>query len=121
MKKILVVDDQLTIRELVEATLRSEQCQVLHADSGERAIDLVRAEKPDLILLDIMLPEGLDGYAVARTLKQDAATRQVPIIALTAKVQQIDREQAFAAGVDDYLAKPFSLKELRAKVERFLR
>ena len=120
MKKILIVDDQVTIRDLVEAALRSDQCLVLHAASGELALEIAAAEKPDLILLDIMLPDGIDGYEVARSLKMDPGTRKTPIIALTAKVQQADRQQAFAAGFDDYLTKPFTLKDLHEKVERYL-
>ncbi len=82
---------------------------------------MARQEKPDLVLLDIMLPEGIDGFEVARTLKQDPRTREIPIVALTAKVQQTDREEAFRAGVDDYLAKPFGLQELRAEDKAFPR
>lgn len=120
MKKILVIDDQRTIRELIQAALRSAQWQILQAESGEKGVEVARQEKPDLVLLDIMLPEGIDGFEVARTLKQDPRTREIPIVALTAKVQQTDREEAFRAGVDDYLAKPFGLQELRQKIRRFL-
>jgi CheY-like chemotaxis protein len=120
LKKILVIDDQRPIRDLVTAALKSGPWQVIQAASGEEGIDLARKQKPDLVLLDIMLPKGLDGFEVARVLKQDPQTRQIPIIALTAKVQKSDREEAFRAGVDDYLAKPFGLQELRDRVKGFL-
>jgi two-component system alkaline phosphatase synthesis response regulator PhoP len=110
LKTILVIDDQMTIRELVTAALGSEEWQVVQKGSGEAGIESARRQKPDLILLDIMLPEGIDGYETARMLKSDPETQAIPIIALTAKVQQNDRNEAFLAGFDDYLAKPFSLK-----------
>jgi CheY-like chemotaxis protein len=120
LKKILVIDDQRTIRELVRAALRSAPLQILQAASGEEGVELARQQIPDLVLLDIMLPEGIDGFEVARTLKQDPRTRDIPIVALTAKVQQTDREEAFRAGMDEYLAKPFGLQELRQKIKQFL-
>jgi len=120
VKNILVIDDQLAIRELVSAALDSVEWQVVQATSGEEGIELARSRKPDLVLLDIMLPDGMDGFDTARQFKSDPQTRSIPIIALTAKVQQADREEAARAGVDDYLAKPFSLQELRRKVLRHL-
>jgi CheY-like chemotaxis protein len=120
LKKILVIDDQWAIRELVQAALKAGQWQIIQAVNGREGIDLARQQKPDLVLLDIMLPEGLDGFEVARILKKDPQTREIPIVALTARVQPRDREEAFRAGVDDYLAKPFGLQELRDKVKGFL-
>lgn len=120
MKTILVIDDQVTIRELVTAALKSEEWQVVQAASGEEGIAVAREQRPDLVLLDIMLPQGMDGFDTARRLKSTPETQEIPIIALTAKVQQADREEAFRAGADDFLAKPFSLHELQLKVSRYL-
>jgi CheY-like chemotaxis protein len=120
MEKILIVDDQLEVRELVEVTLRVGNYQILQAQSGEEAIEIVRAEKPSLIIMDIMMPGGMDGLEATRILKNDPETKDYKIILLTAKGQQIDIEKGFAAGADDYFIKPFSPLELIKKVEEIL-
>ncbi|MCX5799480.1 MAG: response regulator [Proteobacteria bacterium] len=120
MEKILIVDDQLEVRELVEVTLRVGNYQILQAQSGEEAIEIVRAEKPSLIIMDIMMPGGMDGLEATRILKNDPETKDCKIILLTAKGQQIDIEKGFAAGADDYFIKPFSPLELIKKVEEIL-
>jgi two-component system phosphate regulon response regulator PhoB len=120
MKKILVVDDMKEIRELVEFTLRSEDYQIFQAKSGDEAIKLARAEKPDLVIMDIMMPGGIDGLEATRVLKNDPETKECTIIILTAQGQQADREAGFEAGADDYFAKPFSPLELIKKVEEVL-
>ena len=120
MKKILIVDDQLEVRELVEVTMRVGDYQILKAKSGEEAIEIVKAEKPDLIILDIMMPGGMDGLEATRILKNDPETKDCKIIMLTAKGQEIDREKGIEAGADDYFIKPFSPLELIKKVEEFL-
>ena len=120
MEKILIVDDQLEVRELVEVTLRVGDYQILKAKSGEEAIEIVRAEKPHLIIMDIMMPGGMDGLEATRILKNDPETKDCKIIILTAKGQQTDIEKGFAAGADDYFIKPFSPLELIKKVEEFL-
>jgi len=117
VKKILVVDDQALLRELVRVTLMSDRCEVIEAQSGEEAIEIAQAQKPDLILMDIMMPGGMDGFEASRILKSTDETASCPIIAMTAKVQQADREKAKQSGVDDYLTKPFSLADLRSRVE----
>ena len=121
MKKILIVDDRLEVRELVEVTLRSDDYQVLQAESGEKAIKIARAEKPDLIIMDIMMPGGMDGLEATRILKNDPETKGSTIIMLTAKGQEADRKKGFEAGVNDYFVKPFSPLELIKKVEEVLR
>lgn len=120
MKKILVVDDQLTVRRLVEMTLETRGMRVLQAESGEAGVALARAGRPDLIIMDIMMPGGMDGFEAVRILRSQPETCDCPIIMLTAKDQKSERLQAYAAGVSDYLAKPFKLKELLQKVDSLL-
>jgi CheY-like chemotaxis protein len=120
MKKILVVDDQLEVRELVEVTLRSGDYQVFHAESGEKAIEIARVEKPELIIMDIMMPGGIDGFEATRVIKNDPATKRCTVIMLTAKGQGADRKKGIEVGADDYFTKPFSPLELIRKVEEFL-
>jgi DNA-binding response OmpR family regulator len=121
MKKILIVDDHLEVRELVEVTLRSGDYQVLQAESGRKAIEIAKAEKPDLIIMDIMMPGDMDGLGATRALKNDPETNGCPIIMLTAKGQEDDVKQGFQAGADDYFVKPFSPLQLIKKVEEVLR
>ena len=120
MKKILIVDDQLEVRELVEVTMRVGDYQILQAKSGEEAIEIVKAEKPDLIIMDVMMHGGIDGLEATRMLKHDPETKDCKIIMLTAKGQEIDREKGIEAGADDYFVKPFSPLELIRKVEDIL-
>jgi CheY-like chemotaxis protein len=120
MKKILIVDDQLEVRELVEVTMRVGDYQILKAKSGEEAIELVKAEKPDLIIMDVMMPGGIDGLEATSILKNDPETKDCKIIMLTAKGQEIDKEKGIEAGADDYFVKPFSPLELIRKVEDIL-
>ena len=120
MKKILIVDDQVQIRELVEVTLRLTDYQILQAKSGEEAIEIVKAEKPDLTIMDIMMPGGMDGLEAARIIKNDPETKDCTIIMLTAKGQEADREKGLEAGADDYFTKPFSPLDLIRKVEEIL-
>ncbi len=120
MKKILIVDDQVEVRELVEVTLRVEDYRIFQAKSGEEAIEIVKTEKPDLIIMDIMMPGGMDGLEATRVLKGDPETKDCIIIMLTAKGQQADREASLEAGASDYFAKPFSPLDLIKKVEEVL-
>ena len=120
MKKILIVDDQMEVRRLVEITLRVEDYQILQAESGEKAIEIVKTEKPDLIIMDIMMPGGINGIEATRILKNDPETKDSTIIMLTAKGQEADRKKGFEAGADDYFIKPFSPLELIKKVEEVL-
>ena len=117
MKKILVVDDQAEIRELVEVTLRAEEFEIIQAKSALEAIEKAKSEKPDLIILDIMMPGGMDGYEVCKILKSDSTTKKITIIFLTAKGQEVDKEKGFDAGGDGYFAKPFSPLKLIEKIE----
>ena len=117
-EKILVVDDQPRVVRLVSEVLRAMGYQVVAAVSGKSAIEKVALEQPDLVLLDILLPVGPDGYEVCRRVREFS---DVPVIMLTAKAQEADMLHGFGVGADDYLTKPFSAKELVARVEAVLR
>ena len=120
MKKILIVDDQREVRELVEVTLRVEEYEIIQAQSGKDAIDIVREESPDLVIMDVMMPGDIDGLEATRLLKSDPETRDTLIIMLTAKGQKEDVESGIKAGANDYFIKPFSPIELINKVESVL-
>lgn len=120
-KKILIVDDQPEVRELVHVTLEEGTYQLLMAENGDQALALARSELPDLMLLDIQMPGGqYDGLQVCRQLKAAPPTRDIYIIMLTAKGQDWDRRLGNEAGADDYFVKPFSPLELMLKVDEVL-
>ena len=120
MKKILIVDDQPEVRELVRVTLEVGPYQIFLASNGAEALRLAREEEPDLLLLDIMMPEGPDGLEVCRTLKNDPSTAGINIVMLTSKGQDWDLQAGHDAGANDYFVKPFSPLELIQKVEEVL-
>ena len=120
MKKILIVDDQEEVLDLMEATLTMEDYQILKATNGKQAIDIARAEKPDMIIMDIMMPGETDGLEATLTLKNNPETSACPIIMLSAKNQKDDIKKGFTAGANDYFTKPFSPLELIRKVEEIL-
>ncbi|TEB05807.1 Alkaline phosphatase synthesis transcriptional regulatory protein PhoP [Pelotomaculum schinkii] len=120
MSKILVVDDEKNILELVRFNLEREGYQVLTSLDGMSALGLARSETPDLILLDIMLPE-MDGLEVCRELHRDPLTKDIPIVMLSAKADELDRVLGLEMGADDYITKPFSPRELVARVKARLR
>jgi len=119
-KTVLVVDDEKDLVELVSYNLQRSGYQVLTASSGTEALELARQNKPDLLLLDLMLP-GLEGTEVARRLKADPATSHIPIVMLTAKGEETDVVVGLTLGADDYVAKPFSMKILLARLNNVLR
>lgn len=120
MKKILVVEDEKHIVELVSYALRKEGYEVLVARDGNGALELVHTGRPDLVILDIMLP-GRDGLSVCRLMRQDDRTRDLPVIMLSARGQEMDRVLGLELGADDYMTKPFSVRELLARVKARLR
>lgn len=120
MKKILIVDDQMEIRDLVEVTLRVSDYNILKASSGEEAIKITEKENPDLIIMDIMMPGKIDGMEATRILKNKNKTKGSIIIILTAKGQKIDIDEGKKAGADGYFVKPFSPLDLINKVEESL-
>jgi DNA-binding response OmpR family regulator len=117
--KILVVDDEPEAVELVEFNLRQAGYDVLTAADGAEALTKSRAKTPNLIVLDLMLPE-MSGLEVCKTLRRDPATAAIPIIMLTAKAAEIDRVLGLELGADDYLTKPFSPRELVLRVKKIL-
>jgi two-component system alkaline phosphatase synthesis response regulator PhoP len=119
-EKILVVDDEEDILELVRYNLDREGYQVTCAISGEAALKTAAAEQVDLIILDLMLP-GIDGLEVARRLKQNTATSQIPIVMLTAKGEEADVVAGLELGADDYVTKPFSPRILIARMKAVIR
>ena len=120
MKKILIVDDNLEIRELVNVTLKGDGYQILEAETGQEAIKIAKAESPDLIIMDIMMPGEIDGLEATRILKNDPVTKDCKIIVLSAKGQKIDIEKGSEAGGDEYFVKPFEPLDLIMKVEEIL-
>jgi len=116
-RKILVVEDDKTLLDVLKYNLTKEGYEVVTAVDGIRALELARNDKPDLVTLDIMLPK-LDGFEVCRILRKETT---VPILMLTAKVEEIDKVVGLEIGADDYMTKPFSLRELLARVKAMLR
>lgn len=118
--RILVVDDEADIRELVVFHLERAGFTVLQAGDGEKALSLLWDDPADLVVLDVMMP-GLSGLEVLKTLREDKRTRALPVILLTAKTAEVDRIVGFEMGTDDYVCKPFSVKELVARVKALLK
>ncbi len=119
-EKILIVDDEEDILELLKYNLQKEGYQVTAATSGENALTLARSQMPALIVLDLMLP-GIDGLEVCKIIKNDTKTLNIPIIMLTAKGEEADVVTGLELGADDYIAKPFSPKVLIARIRNVLR
>ena len=119
-EKVLIIEDEPDIREVIEYNLSREGYPVHSADDGLEGLRAAREEAPGLILLDLMLP-GLDGLEVCRKLKEDPVTRSVPVIMVTAKGEESDVVLGLGVGADDYITKPFSPKELLARVRAVLR
>jgi CheY-like chemotaxis protein len=121
MKKILIVDDEQLVRELVEVTLGFGDYSILHAADADEALAIAGAEFPDLILLDVTMPDGsVDGFEVCRQLKSDPSTQGINIVMLTARSEPTDMEKGRQAGADGYFTKPFSPLQLLNKVEDLL-
>lgn len=116
-EKILVVDDEISLQETLAYNLKKQGYEVETVGEGTKALDLAREIKPDLIILDVMLP-GMDGFEICRILRQEMST---PVLMLTARDDEIDRVVGLEVGADDYLAKPFSMRELIARVKAMLR
>ena len=119
-EKILVVDDEEHIAELISYNLTSNGYKVITANNGIDAIKLAIEEKPSLILLDLMIP-GKDGYDVCKEVRGNSEVKNIPIIMLTAKSEELDKILGLELGADDYITKPFSVRELLARVKAVLR
>jgi two-component system alkaline phosphatase synthesis response regulator PhoP len=117
--RILVVDDEIYIVHILDFSLGMEGYEVITALDGEQALEKARAEKPDLIVLDIMMPK-LDGYETCKILKAEADTKDIPVILLSAKGRNVDQKIGFEVGADDYITKPFSPRKLVERINAIL-
>ena len=117
--RVVIADDDPDIRRLVEMTVTNAGCDVTVASDGEEALERVRESKPDLVILDVLMPR-MDGWEVARALKSDPATREVPVMFLTSRGQEHDVLEGFDSGAVDYIVKPFSPRELQVRVRAVL-
>lgn len=117
--KILVVDDEVNITQILEFSIGAEGYEVISASNGEEAIDKARREQPDLIILDIMMPR-IDGYEACRILKSNPLTKSIPVVLLTAKGRDIDRRLGYEVGAADYIVKPFSPAKLIDRIHELL-
>jgi two-component system, OmpR family, phosphate regulon response regulator PhoB len=120
MAQILVVEDEKNLLEVLEYNLRQAGFQVLSAPLGREGLQLARDHRPDLVVLDLMLPD-LQGTEVCKTLKRDSVTRDIPVLMLTAKGEEVDRVVGFELGADDYVTKPFSVRELLLRIQAILK
>ena len=118
--KILIVDDELDTLLPLKRALEMDDFNVIDAQDGVEALEKVRSEIPDLVLLDLMLPK-INGFEVCQRLKHDEATSSIPIIMLTAKGETSDKVEGIEIGADDYVTKPFNLDELKARIKAVLR
>lgn len=118
MKKILIIEDEPNIRELVRYNLKANGYECIEAEDGYMGVSMVHKEKPDLILLDIMLPRK-NGYDICKELREEG--NKTPIIMLTAKTEEIDKVLGLELGADDYISKPFGIRELMARIKAVLR
>lgn len=119
-RRVLIVDDEEEIRQLVAFNLAKEGYEITPAASGEEALRLAISQPPDLVILDLMLP-GIDGLEVCRRLKREPGTREVPVVMLTAKGEEADIVAGLELGADDYVTKPFRVRELLARLRAVLR
>jgi len=118
-KKIVLVEDESQIARLIEFKLRKEGYQVTWKENGEEALVAIKEEKPDLVLLDVMMPV-MDGYEVLRQIKEDENLKSIPVIMLTARAQERDVVKGIDLGAQDYITKPFHPAELLVQVKRIL-
>ena len=119
MSKILIIEDDPDIRELLRFNLEKAGYNLFLAEDGEKALTLARQHAPDIILLDLMLP-GVDGLEVCRTLKKDPELQRIPVMMVTAKGEEMDRVVGLELGADDYVVKPFSLREVVLRIRKVL-
>lgn len=117
MARIMIVDDDPVILELITLNLQLEGHEVITATNGPRALEVVRAEHPEVLILDVMLPE-MDGFTVCRKLQEDPATAGIPVVLLSARALHSDVEEGMSAGASEYVTKPFDPLDLVAVVER---
>lgn len=121
MKRVLIIEDQDDVREVIRITLELENFEIHDARDGPSGLQLATQLRPDIVLLDVMMPGGIDGMQVCQRIKHDPTLKRTKVVMLTALDQATDRKAAQAAGADHYLAKPFSPIELLEVVNRLLR
>jgi len=119
METILIVDDNKASRELIRAILKPVRCNIIEASHGQEGLDLLRQERPDLVLLDVDMP-GLDGLTVVKKIRQDPSLARLPVVAVTAFAMEGDRERGMAAGFTAYMTKPVRAALLRQQVQQLL-
>ncbi len=119
-EKVLIVDDEPNILELLEYNLKKEGYDVLRAETGEAAVAIISKQRPDIVLLDQMLP-GIDGLGVLKSIRSSEALADMPVIMVTARAEEVDKIIGLELGADDYVSKPFSVRELCARVKALLR
>jgi DNA-binding response OmpR family regulator len=117
--KVLVVDDEVNITQILEFSIGAEGFEVITAQNGEEAVEKARREQPDLIILDVMMPK-IDGYEACRILKANPLTRNIPVVLLTAKGRDIDKRLGMEVGATDYIVKPFSPNRLIERINQLL-
>ena len=119
VKSILIVEDNLSHTELLEDLFGSHGYNTISVTNGENALDIIRNNPPDLVLMDIRLP-GMDGYAITRIIKSNSQTKNIPVIAVTAHALKEDRHKALKAGCDEYMSKPIDTRVIITMVEKFI-
>ena len=119
-RRLLVVEDELDLAEMVKLRLKANGYEVLIAYDGQAGLDLARQEKPDLIILDLMLPK-IDGYKICRMLKFDEKYKHIPIIMFTARAQESDKKMGSDVGADAYITKPFDAQALLSKIKELIK
>jgi len=117
--RILVVDDEIYIVHILDFSLGMEGYEVITALDGEQALERLKKDRPDLIVLDIMMPK-LDGYEVCKAIKSNPETRHIPVILLSAKGRNVDQKMGYDVGADDYITKPFSPRKLVERINQLL-
>ena len=118
MKRILIVEDQAEIRELIRLTLELDDWDIHEAQDGPTGLEIARKVQPDVVLLDVMMPGGMDGFAVCERLRADPGMKRTSVVMLTALGRNEDRTRGMKVGADAYLAKPFSPRNLLQVIER---
>lgn len=119
-KKVLIVEDEIDIARTIEFNLKKENFLTIISGDGKTAIDILKKGKIDLVILDIMIPE-INGYEVLKIIKSDSKTKHIPVLMLSAKSEEFDKLLGFDFGADDYITKPFSIKELIARIKAILK
>lgn len=118
MKRVLIVEDQADIRELIRLTLEMEELEIHEAGTGQQGLEAAQRLQPQLVLLDVMMPGGLDGFQVCERIRADARLKKTKIVLLTARTQPEDRARGMKSGANEFLTKPFSPRELLSVVGR---